>query len=63
LWSVRQVVENNFPSAASPSGNVAYHVLAGDGIEKWGECSAGEFRQWARFEVQPQGNGRWLKKE
>jgi len=63
LWSVRQVVDSDPSSAGSPGGNVAYQVLAGDGMNKAGECSVGEFRQWARFEVQPQGKGRWFKRE
>ena len=61
LWSVRQVLANTATSATA-DGTVRYTVLAGDGMNRSGECSVGEFRQWARFEVQPQGNGRWFKK-
>lgn len=62
LWSVRQVTGTT-ASAEAPDGLVTYNVLAGDGMHRQGECRVGEFRQWARFEVQPQGNGRWFKKE
>ncbi len=63
LWSVRQVVEASTSQAPAADATLRYKVLAGDGMNDSGECSAGEFRQWARFEVTPQENGRWLKKE
>ena len=63
LWSVRQVLQGHPVATAMAGEIVAYKVLAGDGVDMAGECSVGEFRQWARFEVQPQGNGRWFKKE
>ena len=62
LWSVRQVLGNTATDATS-DGTVTYQVLAGDGMHRSGQCSVAEFRQWARFEVQPQGNGRWFKRE
>ena len=62
LWSVRQVLGNSATDPAS-DGTVRYQVLAGDGMHRSGQCSVAEFRQWARFEVQPQGNGRWFKRE
>jgi len=63
LWSVRQVLGASPSNAATAGETVSYKVLAGDGMDMAGECSLGEFRQWARFEVRPQGNGRWFKKE
>lgn len=62
LWSVRQVTHGD-ATPASPPDTVTYKVLAGDGMNTTGQCGIGEFRQWARFEVQPQGNGRWFKKD
>jgi CBS domain-containing membrane protein len=61
-WSVRQVMEGAPGTSGLPDG-VTYRVLAGDGMGTSGTCSVAEFRQWARFEVQPQGNGRWFKAE
>ena len=63
LWSVRQVLQGSPANTAMADEIVTYQVLAGDGMNNVGESSVGEFRQWARFEVQPQGNGRWFKKE
>ena len=63
LWSVRQVMEDSPSPAERGSADVSYRVLAGDGINTAGKCSVARFRQWARFEVQPQGSGRWLKLE
>ncbi|MET0716977.1 MAG: HPP family protein [Pseudoxanthomonas sp.] len=60
LWSVRHVLESPDPQSASKA-TVAYKVLAGDGIGQSGVSPAGEFRQWARFEVAPQPNGRWTR--
>jgi hypothetical protein len=40
---------------------VIYKVLAGDGAYQTDICLRSEFRQWARFEVKPQGNGQWVK--
>ncbi|MET0807634.1 MAG: HPP family protein [Pseudoxanthomonas sp.] len=61
-WSVRQVLETGVPPA-SRAASLHYQVLAGDDIGARGRCSVDELRQWARFEVKPQGNGRWLKVE
>lgn len=61
LWSVRQVLERNESPGQFAGGSVSFRALAGDDMQMSGECSAEEFRQWARFEVQPQANGRWLK--
>ena len=63
LWSVRQVLQGSPAATAMADEIVTYQVLAGDGMNNVGESSVDEFRQWARFEVQPQGNGRWFKKE
>ncbi|KRG71684.1 HPP family protein [Pseudoxanthomonas dokdonensis] len=57
LWSVRQVGEE----AVNAAEGVGYRVLAGDGLGQQSRCSVAEFRGWARFEVQPRGNGRWVK--
>ena len=54
LWSVRQV-------DTAADGRVHYRVLAGEHAGQSGVCGQDEFRQWARFEVVPQGTGRWLK--
>ena len=63
LWSVRKVLEQPIATASPDNDDVGYEVLAGEGLARTGQCSIGEFRQWARFEVRPQGNGRWLKVE
>jgi hypothetical protein len=42
-------------------GRLHYRVLAGEHTGQSGVCEQDEFRQWARFEVVPQGSGRWLK--
>lgn len=63
LWSVRQLLGDDPLPSAPADQTVIYKVLAGDDMNRTGECNVGEFRQWARFEVQPQANGRWLKVE
>jgi CBS domain-containing membrane protein len=60
LWSVRQVLdasENEIPE----KDRVIYKVLAGAEAYQTGICLRSEFRQWARFRVQPGMNGRWVK--
>lgn len=57
LWSVREVSE----AAAGSPGQIGYRVLAGADLGRQRQCSVAEFREWARFEVQPLGNGRWIK--
>jgi len=60
LWSVRRVLtQDEMPADARD--RLHYHVIAGEQAGQAGACSADEFRQWARFEVMPQGSGRWVK--
>ena len=54
LWSVRHVVESEGPA-------LQYHVVAGEQTGTTGASSVDAFRQWARFEVVLQENGRWVK--
>lgn len=61
LWSVRQVLDDSDEDVIPEKDKVIYKVLAGDGAYQTGICLRSEFRQWARFEVQPQGKGRWVK--
>ncbi|NDK39078.1 HPP domain-containing protein [Pseudoxanthomonas gei] len=61
-WSVRHVLASDALPAPRADG-MDYRVLAGDDIGTLARCSVDELRQWARFEVKPQGNGRWLKVE
>ncbi|MCW4455783.1 HPP family protein [Flavobacterium sp. MXW15] len=61
LWSVRRVVMQDEVPANADVGGVHYRVLAGENAGQSGACAPVEFRQWARFEVVPQGNGRWMK--
>ena len=59
LWSVRQVIDNS--SEREPSRDkVIYKVVAGYQSYLTGICLRSEFRQWARFEVEP-ASGHWLK--
>ena len=53
LWSVRHVLEGEGPA-------LQYHVVAGEQTGSTGMSSPDEFRQWARFEVVLQDNGRWV---
>jgi len=54
LWSVRHVLEGEAPA-------LRYRVIAGEQTGSSGSASPDEFRQWARFEVVLQDNGRWMK--
>jgi len=63
LWSVRQVLDGSDADVIPEKDRVIYKVLAGDGAYQTSICLRSEFRQWARFEVQPQENGRWVKVE
>lgn len=63
LWSVRQVLDGSDDGVIPEKDRVIYKVLAGDGAYQTGICLRSEFRQWARFEVKPKGNGRWVKVE
>lgn len=60
LWSVRQVLDGSDQDVIPEKDRVIYKVLAGDGAYQTGICLRTEFRQWARFEVEPQ-EGRWVK--
>ncbi len=60
LWSVRQVLDGS-EDEIPEKDRVIYKVLAGDGAYQTDICLRKEFRQWARFEVQPAENGRWVK--
>ena len=53
LWSVRHVLEGDGPA-------LAYRVVAGEHTGSTGTATPDEFRQWARFEVVLQDNGRWV---
>lgn len=60
LWSVRQLLDQSDEEDIIPiKDKVIYKVLAGAGAYDVGMCLRSEFRQWARFEVRPQGNGLW----
>ncbi|WDS37920.1 HPP family protein [Pseudoxanthomonas sp.] len=59
LWGVREVLGDT--EAAPRTDVIAYRVVAGDGVGQQGVCSREAFRQWARFEVDAQPNGRWTK--
>lgn len=61
LWSVRRVLTPDEAPAGAGTGRVHYRVLAGEHAGQAGACTPDEFRQWARFEVVPQGSGRWMK--
>jgi len=54
LWSVRHVLEGE-------ALGLHYHIVAGEQTGAIGVASIDEFRQWARFEVLLQENGRWVK--
>ncbi len=54
LWSVRHVLE-------AEGAALQYRVVAGEQTGQSGAASIDEFRQWARFEVVLQDNGRWVK--
>lgn len=60
LWSVRQVVDAANNQNASKD-QVIYKIVAGAGGYATGICLRTEFRQWARYEVNPQANGHWKK--
>jgi len=53
LWSVRQVLEGE-------GATLDYRVVAGEQTGSTGASSVDAFRQWARFEVVLQENGRWV---
>jgi len=53
LWSVRHVLEGEGPA-------LAYRVVAGEHTGSTGTATPDELRQWARFEVVLQDNGRWV---
>lgn len=61
LWSVRQVLDGSDEDLIPEKDKIIYKVLAGDGAYQTAMCLRSEFRQWARFEVEPQANGLWLK--
>lgn len=61
LWSVRQVLDGAEALPESARDRVAFRVIAGEGAGLSGSSLRSEFRQWARFEVRPQENGRWVK--
>ena len=63
LWSVRQLQAGYalVPDTDAGTAPLRYHVVAGDQAGQSGSSGADEFRQWARFEVVPQDNGRWVK--
>jgi len=61
LWSVRQVLDGSDADTIPEKDKVIYKVLAGDGAYQTNICLRNEFRQWARFEVELQDNGRWVK--
>jgi len=61
LWSVRQLLDAADEFVIPEKDKVIYKVLAGDGAYQTGICLRSEFRQWARFEIIPQENGRWIK--
>ncbi|KRA53892.1 HPP domain-containing protein [Pseudoxanthomonas sp. Root65] len=61
LWSVRRVLTQEEPPADAAADRLHYQVIAGEHVGQAGDCSADEFRAWARFEVVPQGRGRWMK--
>ena len=54
LWSVRHVLEGEGPA-------LQYRTVAGEQAGTPSVASPDEFRQWARFEVVLQDNGRWVK--
>ena len=58
-WGVREVLGDAADAASADV--VAYRVVAGEGAGQQGACSREAFRQWARFEVTAQSNGRWTK--
>ena len=53
LWSVRHVLEGE-------GAALAYRVVAGEHTGSTGTATPDELRQWARFEVVLQDNGRWV---
>lgn len=57
-WGVRQVIDAPGEPGA---GAIAYLVVAGEDAGQVGHCTQEAFREWARFEVRQQGNGRWVK--
>lgn len=59
LWSVRQVIDNSGEQEPSRD-KVIYKVVAGNQSYLTGICLRSEFRQWARFEVEPVA-GHWIK--
>lgn len=60
-WSIRQVLDQSDDGTIPSKDRVIYKVLAGDESYQTAICLRAEFRQWARFEVTPQENGRWVK--
>ncbi|RXR03441.1 HPP family protein [Pseudoxanthomonas composti] len=60
-WAVREVV--SVPAQDAAQAMLSYRVLAGEGAGQQGQCTLEAFRQWARFEVVAQRNGRWTKAE
>lgn len=61
LWSVRQVLDGSDDGTIAEKDKVIYKVLAGAEAYQTNICLRSEFRQWARFEVELQPNGRWVK--
>jgi len=61
LWSVRRVLTQEERPADAATDRLHYQVIAGEHVGQAGACSADDFRAWARFEVAPQGRGRWMK--
>ena len=61
LWSVRRVLTQEERPADAAADDLHYQVIAGEHVGEAGACSADDFRAWARFEVVPQGRGRWMK--
>jgi CBS domain-containing membrane protein len=58
-WGVREVLQAPSPDAAA--AQVHYRVVAGAEAGQSGTCTRDAFRQWARFEVRAQADGRWRK--
>lgn len=60
-WSICQVVDASDVSSKA-GGQVIYKTVAGNGAYETGIASVEDFRQWARFEVEPSG-GHWVRVE
>ncbi|SEL52882.1 HPP family protein [Pseudoxanthomonas sp. GM95] len=58
-WGVREVLEE--ASANTATAQVHYRAVAGAEAGQTGSCTREMFRQWARFEVSAQADGRWHK--